>query len=309
MIVDRAAGLKEIAALIAHSQGYVGSSLHGLITALSYRRPAIAVAQSRMVKFLGLLGPLGLADNLHESWDDAAAAAPEQLGPLNCRELAALGAADALIEAHWRSVRDLVEQPVEPEKLAARRRLLAAVDAAPAHFPQWQGLLGEIVGRAENAAEAPDTGRQPAQSEWDIEADALTRLLARDSIVEFEKRLAQALARWPAEVRFQLLRSDLLVKSGDLGGADRTLRSLCERHPHNPWPRVRLTQLLIAEGRLTEACALFEREVRRAALPQAVKERLIAALASDSGEAVAARSQADDTPGPYRNDSITGTPR
>jgi polysaccharide pyruvyl transferase WcaK-like protein/Flp pilus assembly protein TadD len=295
-IVDRAGGLREIAALIAHSQGYVGSSLHGLITALSYRRPAIAVAQPRMVKFLGLLGPLGLADNLHESWEDAAAAAPEQLRPLDRAALAALTAAEARIEAHWRSIRDLIEQPVGLEKLAARRRLLAALDAVPARFPQWQGLLDEIAGRAENAAgieapaAAPDTDRQPAQPESAIEADALTRLLAGDSIAEFENRLEQALARWPTEVRFQLLRSDLLVKSGDRNGADRILRHLCELHPRNPWPKARLTQLLISAGRLTDARALFEREVRGAALPEPVKEKLIAALASDSGDAAAARS-------------------
>jgi hypothetical protein len=295
VIVDRASGLREIAALIAHSQGYVGSSLHGLITALSYRRPAIAVAQPRMVKFLGLLGPLGLADNLHESWEDAAAAS-EQLCPLDRAALTALAAAEALIEAHWRSIRDLIEQPVGLEKLAARRRLLAALDAVPARFPQWQGLLDEIAGRAENAAGieaptvAPDTDRQPAQPESAIEADALTRLLADDSIAEFENRLEHALARWPTEVRFQLLRSDLLVKSGDRNGADRILRHLCELHPRNPWPKARLTQLLISEGRLTDARALFEREVRGAALPESVKEKLIAALASDSGDAAAARS-------------------
>ena len=54
LAVDQPAGLKEIAGLIAHSVGYVGSSLDGLVTALSYRRPAVAVARTSMPKFAAI---------------------------------------------------------------------------------------------------------------------------------------------------------------------------------------------------------------------------------------------------------------
>lgn len=292
LLVDRANGLKEIAALIAHAQGYVGSSLHGLITALSYRRPALAVAQPRVVKFLGFLGPLGLAETLHESWDDAAAAAPEQLQPLGAPIIAALGGAAALIEAHWRSVRDLLRQPADPCKATARQRLLASLDTIPAPFQQWNALLDEVGGRAarrhdvgDHSAARPD-GTEAERPEWEVEADALGRLVAAAPLPEFANRLERATARWPNEIRFQLLQSDLLARSGDPQGAETELRRLCERHPLNPWPRVRLTQLLAAQSRLIEARALFERELRAAPVSEEVKRRLAAALAEEDGDRV-----------------------
>jgi predicted Zn-dependent protease len=160
----------------------------------------------------------------------------------------------------------------------------------PVPFPQWNGLLDEIAGRAGEPGRAedpsPDVDHAAARLEWAAEADSLARLLAGELPADFERRLKLAMARWPNEIRFQLLQSDLLARSGDREGAEHALRTLCERHPRNPWPRVRLTQLLAGAGRLSDARALFDRELRGAAIPDALKQRLLAALAPDRDDAV-----------------------
>jgi hypothetical protein len=101
LIVDRPSGLKEIAALLAHSAGYVGSSLHGLITALSYGRPALAVAKRSMVKFGGFLDHVAMPRRLTESWREALDLAGHLLNPLDGAALAAIARAQDLVAGHW----------------------------------------------------------------------------------------------------------------------------------------------------------------------------------------------------------------
>jgi len=70
--------LKEIAACVAFSEFYAGSSMHGLITASAFGVPAVAVAKRSMTKFEGLLNLTNLEDLVVENWDDAIKAAHTQ---------------------------------------------------------------------------------------------------------------------------------------------------------------------------------------------------------------------------------------
>lgn len=123
LIVDRPSGLKEIAALLAYSAGYVGSSLHGLITALSYGRPAIAVADRRMVKFEGFLEHLAMPERLVGSWRAALDLAGRLLDPLDAGALAAIARAQDQVALHWARLRASITAEPMARATQARTRL------------------------------------------------------------------------------------------------------------------------------------------------------------------------------------------
>jgi polysaccharide pyruvyl transferase WcaK-like protein len=108
LIVDQPASLCEIAACIAHSIAYVGSSMHGFITASAFGVPAVSVATRAMTKFVGLMRSTGLEGMLQEGWPGAC----DVLASLDLakqRELISTvrqGAQPAL-DAHWAAITDM----------------------------------------------------------------------------------------------------------------------------------------------------------------------------------------------------------
>ncbi|MFW2831508.1 polysaccharide pyruvyl transferase family protein [Sphingomonas sp. ID0503] len=135
LLLDRARELREIAALIAHAEVFVGASLHGYITAFSYCVPAVLVAQPAIAKFDGFLGHAGRKEDAVGSWEQAMAAAAERLG----KRGPAFGPSPALldaVEAHWARIADaLASSPSEKQRqfMAAylRDRMSAdGIDAA-----------------------------------------------------------------------------------------------------------------------------------------------------------------------------------
>jgi SAM-dependent methyltransferase/polysaccharide pyruvyl transferase WcaK-like protein len=146
LVVDRPDGLKEIAALIAHSIGYVGSSLHGLISALSYRRPALAVARTAMPKFRGFLDQVDMPHRLVESW--AAASSDGTLtAPLASQELSAIDRSLRAVDVHWVRIRGCLDRP-NAAAAAARSQLLREVRLESARWPEWQTLHATMGGPA-----------------------------------------------------------------------------------------------------------------------------------------------------------------
>jgi polysaccharide pyruvyl transferase WcaK-like protein len=121
LLIDRPHSLREVAACIAHSDAYLGSSLHGMITACSFGTRALMVASARDPKYPGFLEHFGLRSWLAESWDeaeqrvDALLASPAEPWQ-NIRE-----AAEPILDAHWSRVRG-----------ALTRGGTAATDASPA---------------------------------------------------------------------------------------------------------------------------------------------------------------------------------
>lgn len=61
-------GLREIAAAIAFSQGYVGASMHGYVTAAAYRVPGIIVGRPALPKMRGLLAHLNRPRDEVSDW-------------------------------------------------------------------------------------------------------------------------------------------------------------------------------------------------------------------------------------------------
>jgi polysaccharide pyruvyl transferase WcaK-like protein len=73
-IIRRPELFVDILSILSLSQYYIGSSLHGAITSLSYHNKIIIVAdegESRFSKFSGFLSQVNLSECLYNSWHDA----------------------------------------------------------------------------------------------------------------------------------------------------------------------------------------------------------------------------------------------
>jgi polysaccharide pyruvyl transferase WcaK-like protein len=69
LLLERPASLREIAAVIAAAGAYVGSSMHGMITACAYRRPGILVVRDNPLhKFGGFLEHVSAPERMVASW-------------------------------------------------------------------------------------------------------------------------------------------------------------------------------------------------------------------------------------------------
>jgi hypothetical protein len=270
LVVDRPRGLKGIAGLIAHAQAYVGSSMHGLITALAYRRPGIAIARTRMVKFLGLLEQLGEPDRLQESWEDAERMAASLLQPLAAPLLDRLEAADQRIDDHGARLRRLMTSPPAPSAVEGRAALRLAVSAAGVPFEEWSSLDQAL---SEDAAATDDPDRV---------AQSIAAALRVSVDVDLSARIAAALARWPNSLRLALLEAEWLERSGDAASAQARLAALQAQHPGNPWPVVRLVRLLAAQGELDSARALYEANLQSLTLTPALHRELTGSFSADT---------------------------
>jgi polysaccharide pyruvyl transferase WcaK-like protein/SAM-dependent methyltransferase len=161
LLVDRPCGLKEIASLLAFSAGYIGSSMHGLITALSYGTPAIAVAKKQMVKFGGFLDHLAMPDRLAESWSEAQGLAARLLRPLDRAAHAAIARAQDQIALHWAWLRGLLDAEPPASVLAARIRLRHWMAQATTGGNEWRSFEAVIDGAAPVTA-APTIAQSPS---------------------------------------------------------------------------------------------------------------------------------------------------
>lgn len=71
ILMDSPQSLEEVAACVACSEIYLGSSMHGLITASAYGVPALAIARPDMAKFAGVSKLLEQDDLVFENWLEA----------------------------------------------------------------------------------------------------------------------------------------------------------------------------------------------------------------------------------------------
>ena len=155
LVLVQPRGLREIAGLIAHATGYVGSSMHGLITALAYGRPAIAVARPRMIKFAGFLAHLGMPERLVRSWAEAGEAGA-LLDPLPTEGLQAIGEARSRIDAHWARLRGLFGAPLPASCHAAMRELRLWMERQPAPPRDWRAFTSVLSAPASQGAAPAD---------------------------------------------------------------------------------------------------------------------------------------------------------
>lgn len=102
--------LMGIAADIAYASMYIGSSMHGFITAVSYGVPALLVLEGKtpMRKFQGVLDTVGADSSvICSSWEDALSSldrafvvSPERLKSIH-----------AMLDAHWQMIAQAFRDP------------------------------------------------------------------------------------------------------------------------------------------------------------------------------------------------------
>jgi len=158
--------LIEIAASIAGSVAYLGSSMHGAITAVAYGRRAVLVAARADHKLAGLCDHLNGALPRHERWGEAVVA----LDSWPSEEVVAEVVADARrrLDAHWQGVlASLVgsapssANTADVEDAALMRRLLEEVLAETAararHLEHGLDRAQQVIGLRETRLQRQDT--------------------------------------------------------------------------------------------------------------------------------------------------------
>jgi polysaccharide pyruvyl transferase WcaK-like protein len=161
------ADLEDVAAVLASAAVFVGSSLHGAITALVHDRPFVLVNLGDESKLRGFVESIGLESRVVEDAADLAAAARAALAEPSCAGLVADlqaavdahfdGLASAIVEAMERRPAD--ERPPAPPAELDRAALLAHVDT----------LRDELArARAEANAAAAEVGRIRASKSFRV---------------------------------------------------------------------------------------------------------------------------------------------
>lgn len=134
LCLDAPNSLRETAAAIAGSAGYIGASMHGYVTAAAYDIPGVLVARPMHRKFPGLVGQLGRPGDLVRDWSDGFAPLRRSLtsgaGPI------IPDAVHAAIDRHWQTVlrilhdQDSLRRPRQAQFLAAYMKYGLALQGA-----------------------------------------------------------------------------------------------------------------------------------------------------------------------------------
>lgn len=123
LVVDRPESLREIAACVGRSEVYVGSSLHGMITACSFGRRCVLISARNDHKYGGFLDHLGLTQWEARSWTHA----EERFGALlEAPAEAWTGALERVtpvLDEHWNRLREALLSKDERRRAAKREAL------------------------------------------------------------------------------------------------------------------------------------------------------------------------------------------
>ena len=108
--------LRGFAELLANAEIYIGSSMHGFITAASYSVPcALVLNKNYMAKFEGVLESLGLGnDRIFYSWESATADA-FTLGAPNPEGLSEIF---ERLDVHWNTINSIINGVTKKKELS-----------------------------------------------------------------------------------------------------------------------------------------------------------------------------------------------
>lgn len=101
---------------------------------------------------------------------------------------------------------------------------------------------------------------------------------------EIGAMIAEARARWPRELRLILLDGAHRAATGRTAEAEACFRTAMAAHAANPWPAIRLLDLLFAEGRTAEAAALFATTVWPGPAPASARLPFLSRITSAIGD-------------------------
>ncbi|PZQ10771.1 MAG: hypothetical protein DI565_19525 [Ancylobacter novellus] len=157
VMLDRPRSLVELASVIAGAALYLGTSMHGYVTAAAYDSPGVIVARPGFRKYAGFAEHIGRREDIVRSWDDGLERADALLRAP--RGSLIPDSVHAALDAHWERVARAFDAP--RAKAAERAAFLRSVVA---HSVRDLGLL--------SLAGAPLGGR-PSEAEPLAELNAL----------------------------------------------------------------------------------------------------------------------------------------
>ena len=102
--------LKEIAACIACSKIYLGTSLHGYVTASAYDIPGVIIANSAHRRFSGFQEHIGRPRDLARTWRDGLNTAQEHLAAGGIKIIS--NPVRTLLDEHWNRVESVLNNPL-----------------------------------------------------------------------------------------------------------------------------------------------------------------------------------------------------
>lgn len=152
LLLDAPKALREIAAVIGHARAYLGNSLHGYVTAVSYGVPGAIVGRPAFRKFAGFASQIGREPDVTPSWDAGLDRLAEILA---CGLPPTLGQAlPVALERHWQTViRSIATAGRERNGRAALLRSAQQLMNESARHSTW---LAPIMGRTAGLhADAP----------------------------------------------------------------------------------------------------------------------------------------------------------
>jgi GT2 family glycosyltransferase/polysaccharide pyruvyl transferase WcaK-like protein len=182
LVIDRPTGLRQIVAGIAGADAYLGSSMHGMITATAFGRPGVLVARdpARGGKFSGFMSQFQLGRWLAPGWAEAEELLVAVLENGSADAAHVLPAAKPALDVHWARICDVL--------LGGRRARAGSKSSSP---PSVEGILEEGVDALLRVA---DKERRRATVE-SARAEGARQRLARaeqeDRSAAVEKRIAE----------------------------------------------------------------------------------------------------------------------
>lgn len=118
-------GLREIAAAIAFSDGYVGASLHGYITAVSYGRHGVIVGRPQLPKMQGFLSQIGREADEAGTWQTALDQLKNQI---DLARPTVPPSATTALESHWQAVAKALKTRPLPAAIQNKMARLVRAD-------------------------------------------------------------------------------------------------------------------------------------------------------------------------------------
>lgn len=205
VVVERPRSLREVVAVISRSRAYVGSSLHGFITACAFGLPAMLVVSEvqRAHKFAGFAAHVDRSQWIAGSWEEAEARLPDLLSVDPRTWAASRRAAAAALDAHWDAVGAVLASSPDDSATTASGRAGALAQLSEIHSsvvgagPPYQALVPEVLLRV---------AREPKPS-----AHELSRLQQQE--LELTKRVG-AIETELNEARQAIASRDAEVKAG-----------------------------------------------------------------------------------------------
>lgn len=106
LLVEKPGSLREVAACVGRSEVYVGSSLHGMITACSFGRRCVLISAREDHKYGGFLDHLGLSEWEARSWARAEERLDALLKAPSENWERALDRVTPTLDKHWNNLRE-----------------------------------------------------------------------------------------------------------------------------------------------------------------------------------------------------------